>query len=197
MLHAVPTYPGDWRRNLCAEPGCKNLVKFGVTFCVVHRVQGRKQAKEQAKEKVREDLANRHVLLDCRLSSEQQPLDGYRNIGREKELLQVNLLRAKNAELLATLTLDQWLFTLEYFHWRCAYCGIREYTVIEHFIPISQGGGTTKDNCVPACQGCNSRKKGCHPLSESFLFNRDDIKRVQQFLEDVREKPVIQILLPI
>jgi 5-methylcytosine-specific restriction endonuclease McrA len=60
----------------------------------------------------------------------------------------------------ATLTLKEWLQTLNHFNWTCVYCGQRRYTDIEHFIPVARGGGTTRDNCVPACRCCNVRKKG-------------------------------------
>lgn len=38
---------------------------------------------------------------------------------------------------------------------RCHYCGGKGGT-IDHVIPRSQGGQTTKENCVPACAPCNS-----------------------------------------
>lgn len=40
----------------------------------------------------------------------------------------------------------------------CYYCG-QEATTIDHIIPISKGGISSEDNCVPACHRCNSGKR--------------------------------------
>lgn len=39
----------------------------------------------------------------------------------------------------------------------CVYCG-KKATTIDHVIPSSIGGGSTYENCVAACQSCNSKK---------------------------------------
>ena len=77
--------------------------------------------------------------------------------------LAAQLQRARRLDLPATLTLREWLDTLEYFDWCCAYCRRMEFACMDHFVPVTQGGGTTKDNCVPACVSCNSTKGGRHP----------------------------------
>lgn len=44
---------------------------------------------------------------------------------------------------------------------RCFYCGERfppGELALEHLIPVSKGGGTTRANIVAACRSCNSRK---------------------------------------
>ncbi len=69
-----------------------------------------------------------------------------------------NLLRTANLKLPSTLTLVEWDETLGYFCNRCAYCGTLDWTTMDHFIPVSAGGGTTRDNCVPACLECNQKK---------------------------------------
>lgn len=46
----------------------------------------------------------------------------------------------------------------------CHYCGGAGGT-IDHKIPRSQGGPTTKANCVPACEPCNNFR-GCSPYEE-------------------------------
>lgn len=66
---------------------------------------------------------------------------------------------AKRRGLECTLTEVEWQEILEdHFH-KCHYCqrsGIR--LVQEHVIPVSKGGGYTKDNIVPACRSCNAKK---------------------------------------
>jgi HNH endonuclease len=95
--------------------------------------------------------------------------------------------RAARIGLPATLTLAQWKTTLAYFQDRCALCPDGAYEVLEHFIPLIQGGGTTEYNCIPACAQCNRIKHDAHPsmISEdSPLFS--SMKTVQAYLETRR-----------
>lgn len=80
----------------------------------------------------------------------------------ERQRVRAQILRAKRAGVSATLTLPQWLETLETFHHHCAYCS-GPYQLMEHYIPITEGGGTTQENCVPGCFSCNSKKSNKHP----------------------------------
>jgi 5-methylcytosine-specific restriction enzyme A len=44
----------------------------------------------------------------------------------------------------------------------CYYCGqkfVKDGLTMDHLIPLSRGGRTTKKNVVVACKGCNSHKK--------------------------------------
>jgi 5-methylcytosine-specific restriction endonuclease McrA len=55
----------------------------------------------------------------------------------------------------------------------CHYCG-RQFSpkelTLDHIVPITRGGRSTKGNCVPACKECNSRKKDLLPLEwEEYL----------------------------
>lgn len=49
----------------------------------------------------------------------------------------------------------------------CYYCrrkvGFRNLTM-DHIIPLSRGGRSTKDNLVPCCKECNIRKKNSLPV---------------------------------
>lgn len=80
----------------------------------------------------------------------------------ERHRLRAQILRAKQSNVEATLTLKEWLDILNTFNWRCAYCH-GEFHALEHYVPIIQGGGTTAENCLPACTACNSKKSGNHP----------------------------------
>jgi 5-methylcytosine-specific restriction endonuclease McrA len=73
--------------------------------------------------------------------------------------------RTLKASLPATFTVEQWQGALAYFNNCCAYCG-EELTKVhqEHFVPLSKGGGYTRDNIVPSCPKCNLRKNNRNPL---------------------------------
>lgn len=55
---------------------------------------------------------------------------------------------------------DEWLFCLEFFESKCAYCGLFDDDLtMDHFVPVAQLGSFTSDNIVPACSSCNSSKR--------------------------------------
>ncbi len=56
---------------------------------------------------------------------------------------------------------------------RCYYCGRnvppKELTM-DHIVPVIRGGKSTKNNIVPACKECNSKKKHSIPMEwEEYL----------------------------
>jgi len=56
---------------------------------------------------------------------------------------------------------------------QCQYCGSKpgtEELTIDHVLPKSQGGGTTWENCVLACVGCNSRKANRTPEQAKMVL---------------------------
>lgn len=96
---------------------------------------------------------------------------------RAAKTVKHHLSRARYYGCADDLTLEQWLDTLKYFENSCAYCG-GGYQVLEHFISLDDGGGTTKSNCIPACKGCNSLKNSGGTRKESYYTN----KRVVSYL---------------
>lgn len=82
--------------------------------------------------------------------------------------------RARVRDLPATLTLDEWTRTVADFAGLCAYCKESPVEVLEHFVPVHRGGGTTPGNCLPACKDCDDRKSGKHPddLADVFAAHR-------------------------
>ena len=97
-------------------------------------------------------------------------------------------LRATAELLPATLNLIQWICTLDYFQWQCAYCR-GSYHLIEHYIPIvhdgdpTRPGGTTWSNCVPACRSCNGKKGTQHP---SLVQNMPALVHIERYLSAIR-----------
>ncbi|MEF3168183.1 MAG: HNH endonuclease [Deltaproteobacteria bacterium] len=60
----------------------------------------------------------------------------------------------------------------------CFYCG-RKVTptelTMDHIVPISRGGKSEKNNLVPCCKECNSKKKYLLPMEwEGYLRERKE-----------------------
>ncbi|MDP3696235.1 MAG: HNH endonuclease [Desulfocapsaceae bacterium] len=56
---------------------------------------------------------------------------------------------------------------------QCYYClqivSFQELTM-DHLVPLTRGGRSTRDNLVPSCKECNTRKKNMLPLEwEEYL----------------------------
>ena len=60
---------------------------------------------------------------------------------------------------------------------RCYYCNRvfkhRDLTM-DHVIPLSRGGRSTRDNLVPCCKECNTRKKEMLPVEWEEYLNALD-----------------------
>lgn len=115
----------------------------------------------------------------------QQPeIEEDHNKRKEAKKVGFHVGRARALGLPATLTLDLWIDSLNHFGWKCAYCETGAYDVFEHFVPTFHGGGTTQNNCVPACYSCNSRKRDLHPLTITGELQAA-IARVSQYLQSL------------
>ena len=92
----------------------------------------------------------------------------YMLIIREIDRLELQLTKARYLRSKATLTLTEWLDTLNHFHWRCAYCGEKSFEVMSHITPLPDGG-TTIDNCVPGCYTCIRNNRKDNPYVSAYL----------------------------
>lgn len=102
---------------------------------------------------------------------------------RESKKVQHHVNSAKRLGLPATLTLPEWMETLDYFKWKCAYCRKASYEVLEHVQPMIAGGGTTTFNCVPACARCNLLKLDTPPEFLPPGFDTE-LEKIQQYLKE-------------
>ena len=61
-----------------------------------------------------------------------------------------------------TLTSEEWLDILKEYNYKCVYCECDfdedNLPTRDHIIPLSRGGDNIKENVVPACRSCNSKK---------------------------------------
>ncbi len=57
----------------------------------------------------------------------------------------------------------------------CGYCGRPTPPgdlTMDHIVPVSRGGRSTKGNVVPACKSCNTRKKELLPMEWAAHLER-------------------------
>jgi 5-methylcytosine-specific restriction endonuclease McrA len=81
--------------------------------------------------------------------------------------------RAALASVENTLTTEEWLEVLSEYNHKCVYCGRSDVKLtMDHIIPISKGGPNIKNNVVPACRSCNSRKGAKDPSLFNFVVQR-------------------------
>lgn len=72
--------------------------------------------------------------------------------------------RAKKRDAAGDFTAAEWKAKLEYYGYRCRYCGINKndtpegWLEADHAIPLSRGGTNFISNIVPACKSCNCSK---------------------------------------
>lgn len=93
--------------------------------------------------------------------------------------------RAEKKGLPHTFTEEEWIAAKNEFGQSCAYCGIKTALAQDHFIPLSKGGGYTRDNIVPACRKCNSSKN-------DSMFS--DWYRTQVYYNEERERHILEYL---
>lgn len=59
----------------------------------------------------------------------------------------------------------------------CHYCGGHfppEELTMDHLVPVSRGGKASRNNVVPACKECNSRKKYLLPIEWEEFINKHE-----------------------
>lgn len=55
-------------------------------------------------------------------------------------------------------TVEQWKQLVEFCGRRCVCCGVDDYLVRDHILPLYLGGSDGIENIQPLCWECNSRK---------------------------------------
>lgn len=57
----------------------------------------------------------------------------------------------------------------------CYYCGDKvshQELTMDHLVPLARGGRSTKDNLVPCCKSCNTKKKTMLPVEWEEYLNK-------------------------
>lgn len=88
---------------------------------------------------------------------------------------------ARRLGLPATLSLMEWEQTIADFSGLCAYCLHRPFSIMEHFLPENEAG-THVNNCIPACETCNKRKRDYTGERLISMFDLETIERIKVYL---------------
>lgn len=136
-----------------------------------------------------DDCAAIYFPCECKACGKRHPGDNstYKELcfqcdSRIKDYTSHQRGRARKAGLPCSLTTDEWVETLRDFDFSCAYCGKDKVTGMDHFIAVRFGGGTSRDNCVPACLNCNM-KKGRLPFEQAARhISVSALLRAQEYL---------------
>jgi len=146
----------------------KNKEKHLAARRKINRRQRAEMSKEekQAKNKREWESRKKRMTPEEREKRRQHSREYYQKNKerfREQRRTAFQRRRARQKQLPATLTHDQWLEILQSYDHRCAYCGQQfDKLTRDRIIPVVNGGGTTMHNIVPACRKCN-RAKGMNP----------------------------------
>ena len=66
----------------------------------------------------------------------------------------------------------------------CWYCGEKvgfANLTMDHIVPLSRGGRSTKDNLVPCCKDCNTKKQSLLPVEwEEYMQGLETTSRIQK-----------------
>jgi len=109
--------------------------------------------------------------------------------------------RARKRSLPATLTTSEIRYCRTYWDNCCAICGrsagFWNSVALDHWIPVTRGGGTTIGNIIPLCHGvngCNNSKHNHDPISwlvRKFGQRKANaiLKRVNEYFDHVKTLP--------
>ncbi len=143
------------------KPEQKAYVK---EYSETHKEEIRKRSKaykEAHREEIRQKAKEYH---ECNKVTITEKARLYRQTERGKEVGRIHTIRrrSRKKELPDTLTVSEWKVILQSQNNYCAGCAT-EFTGLippqmDHIIPITKGGSTTKENVQALCEHCNMSK---------------------------------------
>lgn len=130
---------------------------------------------------------------------EEGKVKEWQNNNPEKLFIYGKKRRIKNHNI----SKEEWINCKNYFNNKCAYCGL---SIDEHFVlrkgkftnydlhkeHVREDGSNTLDNCVPACQSCNSQKwifalDEWYNINNPVYFEERYNKIIQWLQEDYKQ----------
>lgn len=125
-----------------------------------------------AKGKIRSALLHQLTKHTARRQEQRrQALDTYRRTEKGRLWKHRGYVKRQGAmrASVTPLTAAEWQAILREHNYQCHYCRQTVRLTIDHVIPLSRGGTHVRENVVPACGPCNS-KKGNRLISGTFGY---------------------------
>lgn len=202
LLGKVPSTEIADMLGICTQTVNKRRRRLGISAWHVHEVKWTPEMDAMLGTMSDWNLADELEMHKCtvRLRRKELGISPWRDrvlpVGVErwsKEAERIHNLRRRHfrAEVPDDLTYEQWLFALEWFDRKCAYCGSDEPLGEDHRIPLIEGGPRTALNILPCCPTCNS-SKGPKDAQEWIYekFGREEgreiIDNIVAYLTEVR-----------
>jgi len=117
------------------------------------------------------------VIWDCKVRDRQIVVDGQgvamyiMSMVIEQEIISDEEIRRQKEKARRLRKSNWWMRRIQ--EGVCYYCYQkvgRSNLTMDHVVPLSRGGKSTKGNLVPACKDCNNKKKYLLPIEwEEYL----------------------------
>lgn len=157
-----------------------------------------KQSKEKNKEKISlkfkqyyyENIEKRRKLWADWYEINKDKSSEYGKKYKKENKNKVNVWRNKRRQLkkntVSDLSIQDWIKCLEFFNFRDAYTGKKMKAISQdHIIPLSKGGGYTKNNIVPCEKSINSSKLNKDLMdwyTKQPFFDKEKLQRIYQWI---------------
>jgi len=129
----------------------KNRKRNGVSYIYEYTPRVCSQCEHEARSQYRETQEGR--------KQDQRAHKEYNKKHRGRNAVRQNKRRQRICEE-GTLTEEEWNNIITMYDSCCAYCGKKQESItMDHVIPFKLGGQHSRENVVPACRSCNTRKQ--------------------------------------
>ena len=121
-------------------------------------IESEKKYYENNKDKIKESKKEYYENNKDKIKESRKK---YRENNKDKVRERIKEYKHKKRGNGGSYTKSQWLDTLEYFDYKCAYTGecIKHSCHVEHIVPVSKGGTSYIWNLVPSTERANLSKR--------------------------------------
>lgn len=182
-------YTNYYKKEIMSDERKAEVKKEQIKYWAQYRSNNLETVREKRRQYYRENMER---LIEARRNRTTEEIQTERTVKREYVKNNLEKYRANTAKRrslkqgsVSNYSAEEWLKTLKYFKFKCAYCGCTENLVQDHFIPLSKGGGYIPSNIIPTCVFCNSSK---HDSDFDIWYKK------QKFYNKKRELKIIQYI---
>ena len=158
--------------------------------CKVCVNEYRKKYRENNKDKIKEYKKEYYENNKDKIKESRKE---YRENNKDKIRERIKEYKHKKRGNGGAYTKAQWLDTLEYFNYKCAYTGecIKHSCHVEHIVPVSKGGTSYIWNLVPSTGSANY-SKGNRGMEEWYreqeYFCEERLNKILEYQKYMYEK---------